>query len=87
MGLQRLGLVLNVSPSRNIILKVENTPRIGETVVDETLKSVGRVFDIFGPTSSPYASIRPVVHEPEKLVGRTLYVIPSKRRKEKGNNE
>ncbi|PIU60238.1 H/ACA RNA-protein complex protein Gar1 [Candidatus Bathyarchaeota archaeon CG07_land_8_20_14_0_80_47_9] len=85
--MQRLGVVLHISPSRNIIAKVENTPRIGDTVVDENLKPVGKVFDIFGPVSSPYAAVRPSIQEPEKLTNRTLYVLPSKRRKEKNLNE
>ncbi len=81
--MQRLGLVLHLSPSRNMIMKVENIPRIGETVVDENLKPVGRVFDILGPVSSPYVAIRPTIHNPEKMVNKPVYVIPSKRRKEK----
>jgi RNA-binding protein len=85
--LQRLGLVLHISPSRNIITKVENAPRIGDAVVDENLKPVGKVFDIFGPVSSPYAAVRPTLQEPEKLVNRALYVLPSERRKERNVNE
>ena len=85
--MQRLGLVLQVSPSQNIILKIEEPPRIGDTVVDESLKVVGKVFDIFGPVSSPYAVVRSTTQKPEKLVNHRLYVIPSKRRKEKRKNE
>ena len=81
--MQRLGLVLHISPSRNMIMKVENVPKIGDTVVDENLKPVGKVFDILGPASSPYVAIRPMVRDPEKMVNRPVYVIPSKRRKEK----
>ena len=80
--MQRLGLVLHMSPTRNIIVKLENMPRIGETVVDENLKSIGRVFDILGPVSSPYAAVRPVIQNAEKYINRMLYAIPSKRRKE-----
>ncbi len=79
-SLQRLGLVLHVSPSRNVIVKVEGTPRIGEAVVDENLKPVGKVFDVFGPVSSPYAAIRPSTREFEKLANKTLYVLPSRKR-------
>jgi RNA-binding protein len=81
--LQRLGLVLHISPSRNMVMKVENVPKIGETVVDENLKPVGKVFDIIGPVSSPYVAIRSTVRDPEKMVNSPVYVIPSKRRKEK----
>lgn len=81
--MQRLGLVLHVSPSRNIIVKVENTPKIGESVVDENLKPVGKVFDIFGPVPSPYAAVRPSVREVEKLTSRMLYVLPPSRKRER----
>ena len=76
--MRRLGQVLHVSPSRNLVIKTENVPRIGETVVDENLKFVGKIFDLFGPVSSPYASIKPVVREPEKLVNKTLYCSPQR---------
>jgi RNA-binding protein len=81
--LQRLGLILHVTPSRNIIAKIENVPRIGEIVVDENLKPIGKVFDILGPVSSPYATIATTIRDPEKLANRTVYTLPSKRRKEK----
>ncbi|MBX5327780.1 MAG: Gar1/Naf1 family protein [Candidatus Bathyarchaeota archaeon] len=81
--MQRLGRVLHISPSRSIIIQIENLPKIGETVVDENLKSIGKIFDIFGPVSSPYAAIKSTSRELEKLTNKTLYVIPSKRRKEK----
>jgi len=80
-NLQRLGLVLHVSPSRNIIARAENVPKIGDAVVDENLKPIGKVFDIFGPVSSPYAAIKPSIQEAAKLSGRTLYIIPSERRR------
>jgi RNA-binding protein len=78
---------LHVSPSRNVIARIESVPKIGETVVDENLRPVGKVFDIFGPVSAPYVAIRPAIQRPEELVNRRLYVLPSKRRKEKVKNE
>jgi RNA-binding protein len=76
--LQRIGQVLHVSPSRNVILKAENVPRIGDEVVDENLKPVGTVFDVFGPTSSPYVAVKPSVGDPHHFVNRVLYTVPSK---------
>jgi RNA-binding protein len=81
--LQRLGVILHISPSQNMIMKAENIPHIGETVVDENLKPVGKVFDILGPVSLPYVAIRPTVHDPQRLVNKPVYAIPSRRRKEK----
>ncbi|NWG11105.1 hypothetical protein HXY33_05070 [Candidatus Bathyarchaeota archaeon] len=81
--LQRLGCVLHISPSRNIIIKVENVPKLGRTVIDENLKTVGTVFDLFGPVSAPYAAVKPAVTQLEKLTNKVLYMIPSARRKER----
>jgi RNA-binding protein len=59
-------------------------PKIGDKVADENLKTVGTVFDVFGPVSSPYVAVRPTISEPQCLVKNVLYTIPSTaRRKEK----
>jgi RNA-binding protein len=73
-----MGRVLHISPSRNIIAKIEKPPKIGETVVDENLRVVGKVFDIFGPVSSPYVAIRATIQRPEELMKKTLYVSPQR---------
>jgi RNA-binding protein len=77
MCLQRLGQVLNVTPSQNIVVKTRKTPQIGLAVVDENLKVVGKIFDIIGPVSSPYAVVKPTIKEPEKLTNKQLYVLLS----------
>lgn len=76
--LNRIGHVLHVSITKNIILKAENIPRIGDEVTNENLKPVGTVFDVFGPTSAPYVAVKPHIQSPEQLVNQILYVIPSK---------
>ncbi len=76
--MQRLGRITNVSPSGNAIVKTENPPKLGSEVVDENLNSVGKVFDIIGPVSAPYAVIKPTVREPAKLLNRPVYLLLSK---------
>ncbi|MEM2092718.1 MAG: Gar1/Naf1 family protein [Candidatus Bathyarchaeia archaeon] len=76
----RLGLVLHVSANRNLIVKLEKTPRIGEKVVDENFRHIGDVFDIFGPVTAPYAAIKPKISNPEILVSRVLYISPRKKK-------
>jgi rRNA processing protein Gar1 len=49
------------------------------------LKLIGRVFDILGPVSSPYASIKTIKQEPEKSVNRMLYVSLKKEKGERLN--
>jgi len=81
--LQRIGRALHISSNKNLILKARNLPKLGDKVVDENLMSIGKVFDIFGPVSSPYVSIRPTVEEPHRFVGHILYAASSKHPKEK----
>ena len=76
--MQRLGRVVNLTSSQNVVIKTEKTPKIGSSVVDETLQTVGKVFDIIGPVTSPYAVVRPTVREPTRLVNKQLYLVPSK---------
>ena len=77
--LQRLGKVLSVTPSQSIVVKIDKPPKMGAAVIDENLKVVGRIFDIIGPVSSPYAIVKPSIKDPEKLTNRQLYVSPSRR--------
>lgn len=79
MVLQRLGRVLSVTPSQNIVVKLDKAPKMGAAVIDEKLKVVGKIFDIIGPVSSPYAVIKPLVKDPEKLANKQLYISPSRR--------
>jgi len=81
--LQRLGRVLNVTPSQNVVVKTDKTPSIGSTVVDENLKVVGKIFDIIGPVSSSYAVVKPAIKEPEKLTNKQLYLLLSKNERSK----
>jgi rRNA processing protein Gar1 len=73
----RLGKVLHLSKSGNLILRLEgsNLPVSGSSVCDYKLTRVGTVNSVFGPVKNPYLSIRPSVESPAKLAGRILYLV------------
>ncbi|MCW3996737.1 MAG: Gar1/Naf1 family protein [Candidatus Bathyarchaeota archaeon] len=77
----------NVSPSGNAIVKAEHAPKIGSEVVDENLVVIGKVFDIIGPVSAPYAVIKPVVKDPVRLLNKPLYLLLSKTKRSRRENE
>ena len=83
MCLQRLGKVLHVTPSQNVVVKADKTPKIGSAVVDENLKVVGKVFDVIGPVPSPYVVVKPAIKEPGKLSDMQLYLLLSKKQRSK----
>lgn len=55
---QTLGEVLHRSKTGKLIVRLHAEARIGQPVLDRRGKRVGSVFDIFGPVTAPYASIR-----------------------------
>lgn len=81
MGSKRgLGTTSHLSSSSgNLILKAESDVRIGEAVLDRGGKRVGTVFDLFGPVSSPFVAVRPMVDDPERYVGEPLFLGRPKR--------
>ena len=81
--MQRLGTVLNVTPSQNIIIKPNKPPKIGVNVVNERLKVVGKTFDIIGPISSPHIIVKSKIADPKKLVGEKLYILPYRKKRKR----
>ncbi|MFC4449604.1 H/ACA ribonucleoprotein complex subunit GAR1 [Halorussus aquaticus] len=52
----------------------DEPPNVGTQAIDEQLNEVGRVVDVFGPVSRPYAAVSPddgVALAP--LLGKKLY--------------
>jgi len=84
-NLRRIGRVLHTSPSKKAVVKAESIPRIGETVLNEKNRYVGKVFDVFGPTVSPYVSVEVNVKNPENLVNHILYAFPPSKNRMKGD--
>ncbi len=80
--MRTLGKVTKVTPLGRLIVRSTFKPQLGSPVYDERMKRIGVVYDVMGPVSSPYVSVKTDL-EPDKLrcyVGRNLYV-PQVRRK------
>ena len=73
--MQRIGTVEKTAQGLAIVgLDSEETPDIGLSVVDESLSTVGRIVDVFGPVAAPYVAITPNDGSTlTDLVGTTLY--------------
>ena len=90
--MRRLSKVLHFSNQRHLILRVVSNQvkalRIGQTVVTKDLTEIGRIFDIFGPVSNPYISIKPdaSVTDLKKYVGEVLYSFDEKKTRRKRRN-
>jgi len=73
----RLGKVLHLSKSGNLILRLESTilPATGLPVCDYKLTRVGTVGSVFGTVKGPYLSVQPSIESASKLAGRVLYLV------------
>lgn len=74
--MKRLGKISHLSKSRSLVVKLTSEPSIdvGSKVLDSKLREVGIVQDVFGPVTSPYITIRPMIPDPDHLVGKIVYV-------------
>ncbi len=79
--MRRIGQVIHISPGGKAIVKAEGTPRIGETALDEKNRQVGRIFDIIGPTVSPYVEVNLSIKDSQSIVGGFLYIPSSQNHK------
>jgi len=73
--------VLHVTKAGDIVVRSGSgpPPRIGDKVFGPDLEEVGIISDVFGPVSSPYLAVRPLVDDPSRLVGKVLYVRRGRR--------
>jgi len=73
--MRRIGTVDRTAQGLAIVgVESDDVPDIGLMVVDESLSTVGRIVDVFGPVDGPYVAITPTDATPlTDLVGTKLY--------------
>lgn len=89
--MRKLGRVIRIRGGRKLIVKANFAPKILQVIYDEHLRPIGRVYDVFGPVSSPYVS---VIVSPEiskngikLLLNKHLYVKTISKRFKKGKRK
>ncbi|MEM2866259.1 MAG: Gar1/Naf1 family protein [Candidatus Hadarchaeales archaeon] len=75
--MRKVGRLLHRTP-RGLVARLESPQKLGEVLLVKGKGEVGRIQDLFGPVSSPYALLRPHKALGEKelgaLLGKELYV-------------
>jgi RNA-binding protein len=73
--MRRIGTVSRTAQGLAVVRCDDETrPDIGTEVVDESLSTVGRVVDVFGPVDRPYVAVSPGRGTAlAALVGEKLY--------------
>ena len=71
-----IGEVMHLAKSGRLIIKLNAAGagiRAGELLVDGSGKRVGRVAELIGPVSAPYASVIPMTDRASRLVGTKIF--------------
>ncbi len=71
-----IGEVMHMAKSGRLIVKLNAASavvRAGELLVDGSGKRIGRVVELIGPVSAPYASVIPMTDKTSRLVGTKIY--------------
>jgi RNA-binding protein len=72
--MKRVGTVSRVAQGVAIVRLDDDPPEIGTAVLDDSLSTVGRIVDVFGPVDRPYVAVSPAGGvTPASLVGSKLY--------------
>ena len=82
--MEKIGRALHFSGATgNVIVKASFAPKVGSKVCDKKLRSVGTVFDVFGPIASPYVSIK-TSRDRKNIIDQILFLRNIKRNVKRG---
>jgi RNA-binding protein len=71
-----IGEVMHLAKSGRLIVKLNTASagiRAGELLVDGSGKRVGKVAELIGPVSAPYASVIPMTDRTGRLMGAKIF--------------
>lgn len=74
---QEVGEVMHLAKSSRLIVRLHGPlgkeTRPGEILVDQKGRGVGKVLEVIGPVSAPYASVIPLTDRTNKVLGMKVY--------------
>ena len=71
-----IGEIMHVAKSGRLIVKLNaagSGVKAGELLIDGSGKRVGKVAELIGPVSAPYASVIPMTDRTSRLVGAKIF--------------
>src|SRR5919109_781908 len=72
-----VGEIIHLARSGRLIVKLNtagaDSGKTGELLVDGSGRKVGRVVELLGPVSTPYASVMPMTDRTSRLIGSKVF--------------
>mgnify|MGYP001626148567 FL=1 len=73
MPLKKIGIIMHLTKSNNIVIKAEEIPEINDTVYLKNKSEIGRVVEVFGSVSSPFVLVK-YNGKPEVEEGKEVFI-------------
>ena len=71
----QVGELIHKAKSGRLIIRLSKKVEPGSTLIDSKGKGVGRVLELIGPTSEPYASVVPSTSKIGGKKGERVYLM------------
>ncbi|MEM4311255.1 MAG: Gar1/Naf1 family protein [Nitrososphaerales archaeon] len=71
--MEELGDVLHLAKSGRLIVKLREKVQVNTLVLDEKGRKIGKIAELIGPVSSPYASVIPLTDRVKRYIGKKVF--------------
>jgi RNA-binding protein len=74
--LEEIGEIMHLAKSGRLVVRltcIGNEPKSGELIIDTNGKRIGKVIEVIGPVTAPYASVAPLIDKINKIIGIRVF--------------
>ena len=74
--LEEIGEVMHLAKSGRLIVRltaIQREPKSGELIIDTNGKRIGKVIEVIGSVTAPYASVVPMIDKINKIIGIKVF--------------
>src|SRR5919198_3830008 len=74
--LEEIGEVMHLAKSGRLVVRltsIHREPKSGELIIDTNGKRIGKVIEVIGPVTAPYASVVPMIDKINKIIGIKVF--------------
>ncbi len=73
--MQEVGQVLHIANSGRVIVRLSKEIKEGQILCDKNNQKIGRVTELIGPISNPFASAIPLTNNLRKVSGTKVFSL------------
>jgi RNA-binding protein len=73
--LQEIGEIMHLASSGRVIIRLKRPLEEGDYVCDDSGRKIGKVTELIGPVSAPFASAISMTNNIKKYVGAKVYFL------------